>query len=239
MWAGTTAPCGRRSHGSHASRFRHRRQRRGASSLVERRPAGCFAGRSILFRVRRYGRRAVCRKDRTRLSIRDITVMPDGRIALLRDGGWVYFLSRSARYCNEEARKQRNVYSVNCDSIAASPALDSPGAGDSGPAVPPLRGNLGRYTAAGAQLFDQHCRNCHNLNAEQHSTGPHGVGPHLFGVIGRRAARSEASDFRLRSIRWTSSGRRNASSSFSLTRSSSLQARPCRRLALAKRKPAP
>ena len=146
-----------------------------------------LAGQS-LFRVRRYGT-DVQYVERIELGyrIRDITVMPDGRIALLRDGGWVYFLTRSARYCNEEARKQRNVYSINCDSIAASPALDSPGAGDSGPAVPPLRGNLGRYTAVGAQLFDQHCRNCHNLNAEQHSTGPHGTGPHLFGVIGRRA----------------------------------------------------
>ena len=117
-----------------------------------------------LFRVRRHGT-DVQYAERIEIGyrIRDLTFMPDGRIALLRDGGRVHFLSRSLAYCNEE---QRNVYSVNCESIAASPAPDSPD----------------RYVQAGAHLFDLHCSTCHNLNAEQHGTGPH-----LVGVIGRRA----------------------------------------------------
>ena len=118
-----------------------------------------------LFRVRRYGT-DVQHVERIELGyrIRDIALMPDGRIALLRgDGGWVYFLSHSTKYCNEEARKQRNVYSINCESIAPSPTLDSD-------------------TAAGAQLFGLHCATCHDLNAERH-----GAGPHLVGVIGRTA----------------------------------------------------
>ena len=89
---------------------------------------------------------------------------------------------------------------------------------------------------AGAQLFDPHCSTCHNLNAEQH-----GAGPHLVGVIGGERARSKATDFRMRSIRWTSYGRRTASRNFSPTTDPKqfAQARPCRCLALAKWKPAP
>ena len=37
--------------------------------------------------------------------------------------------------------------------------------------------------AAGQRIFNQ-CRACHNVNAG----GPNGVGPNLFGVVGRRAA---------------------------------------------------
>ena len=74
-----------------------------------------------LFRVRRHGT-DVQYVERIEIGwrIRDLTFMPDGRIALLRDSGWVYFLSRSRRYCNEDAQKQRKVYSVNCESITAS-----------------------------------------------------------------------------------------------------------------------
>ena len=74
-----------------------------------------------LFRVRRHGT-DVQYAERIEIGwrIRDLTFMPDGRIALLRDSGWVYFLSRSRRYCNEDAQKQRKVYSVNCESITAS-----------------------------------------------------------------------------------------------------------------------
>ena len=141
-----------------------------------------------LFRVRRHGT-DVQYAERIEIGyrIRDLTFMPDGRIALLRDGGRVHFLSRSLAYCNEE---QRNVYSVNCESIAASPALDSPDTEYSEPSVPPLSRNPGETLQAGAQLFDLHCSTCHNLNAEQH-----GAGPHLASVIGRRAGEVEGYRF--------------------------------------------
>ncbi len=117
-----------------------------------------------LFRVRRYGT-DVQHVERIELGyrIRDIALMSDGRIALLRDGGWIYFLSRSTKYCNEEAREQRNVYAINCEFLAPSATPDSD-------------------TTAGAQLFGLHCAACHDLNAERH-----GAGPHLVGVIGRTA----------------------------------------------------
>ena len=139
-----------------------------------------------LFRVRRHGT-DVQYAERIEIGwrIRDLTFMPDGRIALLRDGGWVYFLSRSLRYCNEDAQKQRKVYSVNCESIAAPSVPDPPDTEYSEPYVPHLDRNL-----AGARLFDLHCSACHNLNAEQH-----GAGPHLVGVIGRRAGEVEGYRF--------------------------------------------
>ncbi len=124
------------------------------------------------FRVRRHGTDVqYFERIEVGYRIRDLTFMPDGRIALLSDGGWVHFLSRSPRYCDEESRNRRDVYSVNCESAAALPWLDLPGAGDSG-----------TDTEAGAQLFGVQCSACHDLNAERH-----GVGPHLVGVIGRRA----------------------------------------------------
>ena len=148
-------------------------------------------GAGSLFRVRRHGTVGqYAERIEIGWRIRDLTFMPDGRIALLRDSGWVYFLSRSLRYCNEEAQKQRKVYSVNCESIAASPVLDSPDMEYSEPSFPPLGRNPGRDTTAGAQLFNPHCSTCHNLNAEQH-----GAGPHLVGVIGRRAGEVEGYRF--------------------------------------------
>ena len=71
-----------------------------------------------LFRVRRHGT-DVQYVERIELGyrIRDITFMPDGRIALLSDGALVNFLSRSPMYCDEEARNRRDVYSVNCEAI--------------------------------------------------------------------------------------------------------------------------
>ena len=51
--------------------------------------------------------------------IRDLTFMPDGRIALLADGGSIHFLSRSPMYCDEKSQQRRAVYSINCESVAA------------------------------------------------------------------------------------------------------------------------
>ncbi len=131
-------------------------------------------GQSI-FRVRRHGTDVqYVERIEVGYPIRDITLMPDGRIALLSDGSRVTFLSHSARYCDEEARNRRDVYSINCESLAASPW----------PAAPSGSGNLGRDTAAGAQLFGQHCSACHDLNAERH-----GPGPHLVDVMWRRAGK--------------------------------------------------
>ncbi len=137
-----------------------------------------------LLRVRRHGTDVqYVEKIEVGYRIRDIALMPDGRIALLRDGGWVYFLSRSTRHCHEEARNRRDVYSINCESIAASPPPDS------GTAAPSAN-DLGRDTAAGARLFGLQCSVCHNQNAERH-----GDGPHLVGVIGRQAGEVSGFDF--------------------------------------------
>ena len=88
--------------------------------------------------------------------IRDLAYMPDGRIALLADGGKVYFLSRSYAYCNDEATLNRHVYAVDCaDTVSA-------------------------VAATGAQLYGTHCSSCHRLKVEEH-----GMGPHLVGVVGR------------------------------------------------------
>ena len=115
-------------------------------------------GGHSLFRACRNGA-AVRYVERIRVDerIRDLAYMPDGRIALLADGGKVYFLSRSHAYCNDEATLNRHVYAVDCaDTVSA-------------------------VAATGAQLYDTHCSGCHNLNAEEH-----GMGPHLVGVVGRR-----------------------------------------------------
>ena len=71
-----------------------------------------------LFRVRRHGTDVqYVERIEVGYRIRDITFMPDGRIALLRDGGEVNFLRRSPKYCDEESRNRRAVYSVNCESV--------------------------------------------------------------------------------------------------------------------------
>ena len=133
-----------------------------------------------LFRVRRHGTDVkYFERIEVGYRVRDITSMPDGRIALLDDGSQVHFLSRSPRYCDEESLNRRDVYSVNCESAPALPWLDLPGAGDSD-----------IDTTAGAQLFRNQCSACHALNAERH-----GLGPHLVGVIGRPAGEVEGFNF--------------------------------------------
>ncbi len=73
-----------------------------------------------LFRVRRHGTEVqYVERIEVGYRIRDLTFMPDGRIALLSDGSQVTFLSRSARYCDEESRDRRDVYSINCESAPA------------------------------------------------------------------------------------------------------------------------
>ena len=120
--------------------------------------SGTQGSGNALYRVRRDSVDVQCveRIDIDDL-IRDLAQMPDGRIALLSDGGEIYFLSRSYAYCNDENKLNRHIYAVDCaDTVSA-------------------------VAATGAQLYDTHCSGCHNLNAEEH-----GMGPHLVGVVGRR-----------------------------------------------------
>ena len=131
-----------------------------------------------LFRVRRVGTEVqYVEKIEIGIRIRDLATLPDGRIALLQDGGRVHFLRRSPRYCDEEARERRDVYSIDCESIPALPTPSALVAEGQGAAVP-----FGSADAAdGAQLYSTHCGSCHNQHVEQH-----GPGPHLVEVSGRR-----------------------------------------------------
>ena len=112
-----------------------------------------------LYRVRRDGTE-VQYVERIEVGnrIRDLAQMPDRRIALLADGGLVHFLSRSYAHCADESKRDRNVYAIDCPDTVETVA------------------------ATGAQLYGAHCSGCHSLNAEKH-----GIGPHLVGVLGRRA----------------------------------------------------
>ena len=129
--------------------------------------------------------------------LRDVAQMPDGRMALLSDGGGIHFLSRSYRYCDEPAVKsvkRRSVYTVDCEELAAfwsarasredvpqaihplPPSLPSPrSAGESAEKDKPV---------SGAHLYAAHCATCHSLDPEER-----GVGPHLAALVGRRIGR--------------------------------------------------
>ena len=112
-----------------------------------------------LFRVRRDGT-DVQYVERIEVGsrIRDLAQMPDRRIALLLDQRRVLFLSRSYAHCADESKRDRSVYAIDCPDT------------------------VGTVAATGAQLYGAHCSGCHSLNAEKH-----GIGPHLVGVLGRRA----------------------------------------------------
>lgn len=124
-----------------------------------------------LFRVRRAGTK-VQYVERIELGwrIRDLTQMPDGRIALFLDGGFIYFMSRDYSYCTDKSLHSLHVYTVDCESreepVDIKDASDSTG---------------GIVVADGEGLFTLHCGSCHNLQIEQH-----GVGPHLANLAGRR-----------------------------------------------------
>lgn len=146
-----------------------------------------------LFRVRRDGT-DVQYIERIPLGhpIRDLTQMPDGRIAVLDNEGRVRFLTRSEKYCDERARRAGLVYTVGCGHLDAA----GEGAAHSGndesptPAPPGGRGGDEAAAASGAQLYATQCAACHRLAAEEH-----GVGPHLVGLIGRRVGEAEGWNF--------------------------------------------
>ena len=145
-------------------------------------------GRSI-FRVRRNGTNVqYVERIEVGYRIRDLTWMPDGRMAVLADGGRVHFLSRSSVYCGKQSRLLRLVYSVGCglwhgDAAQARDA-DGGGRGRSGAEDGADPGDM--TPVSGAQLYATHCIACHSLVTESH-----GWGPHLVGVIGRRIGEAE------------------------------------------------
>ena len=152
--------------------------------------AGSLAGHS-LFRIRRDGTDVqYIERIEVGYRIRDLTMMPDGRIALLQDGGRVHFISLSTEYCDVRSRKRALVYSVGCGPLEepsrASPQGmedgDPPAEVGDGLATPD--GDGGDMdetpTASGAELHATHCAACHSLSVEEH-----GIGPHLAGLIGR------------------------------------------------------
>ncbi len=162
-------------------------------------------GRS-LFRVRRVGTDVqYVERIKVGYRIRDLTQMPDGRIALLADEGRVHFITRSEEYCDERSRRLRLVYSVGCGPIPANaapeddaPSDDTPNPGggaepapaDGGDADATADGGNGDAdadaAAGGEQLYATECAACHRLDAEEH-----GIGPHLVGVIGRSVGQVE------------------------------------------------
>ena len=123
--------------------------------------------------------------------VRDLTWMPDGRMATLADDGRVYFLSRSSVYCDKQYRLMRLVYAVGCGPLdgdaAQAPDADRQGRGTSGAEDGAGPGDMTPVSAgdttpvSGAQLYATYCIACHSLATERHS-----MGPHLVGVIGRR-----------------------------------------------------
>ena len=80
------------------------------------------------FRVRRDGT-DVQYVERTGVGyrIRDLAQMPDRRIALLADRGWVHFLSRSERYA-DESKCDRSVYAMGCEDHTGETTPDTVGA---------------------------------------------------------------------------------------------------------------
>ena len=142
-----------------------------------------------LFRVRRDGVNVrYVERIEVGYRIRDLTMMPDGRIALLDDVGGVHFLSRSLDGCDaredERLRRQgqpRPIYHMGCGAYAGY-AAGSPLSGKEEETPAAENGATASATPpplSGAQLYAPHCGACHSLRAK------HGVGPHLAGLIGR------------------------------------------------------
>ena len=139
-----------------------------------------------LFRIRRHGTQIqYVEQIAVGYPIRDITLLPDGRIALLqddnKDDNWVHLLSRSDRYCTEDVRERRDVYAINCAAIAPPPTA-TPDA--------PAAANPDAYTTTGQQLFIQQCSACHTLTDAQHRDGPH-----LVGIIARTPGAADGYDY--------------------------------------------
>ena len=145
-----------------------------------------------LFRIRRDGT-TIQYVERIEVGyrIRDMSQTPDGRLALLADGGRVHFIRPSYEPCvdrTEERLKRRlAVYAAACDALAALYAANQafpPFSSGGGGERPPSAGNgpgAGGAPASGAQLYAARCEVCHSIGAAEHD-----IGPHLVGVVGRR-----------------------------------------------------
>ena len=121
--------------------------------------------------------------------LRDVVQMPDGRLAVLSDGGGIHFLSRSYRYCDEAVRQASSVYSVDCEELAALVDASLARGRSASDAWPLAQGSAEDSAAktrpvSGARLYATHCLACHSLDAEERH-----VGPHLADLIGRRIGR--------------------------------------------------
>jgi cytochrome c2 len=103
--------------------------------------------------------------------LRDIISLRDGRIAILTDAGWIFFLRNAERH----ARAPRSFTVSGLGSLGGPDPEESPPTSNDG-------------AARGRQVFASLCSNCHSLSGEA------GVGPPLNGVMGRRVGSS--ADFR-------------------------------------------
>ena len=77
--------------------------------------SGSYNAGHSLFRVRRADTE-IRYVERINLGwrIRDITQMPNGQIAILRDDGRVYFMSRDYSYCHDETLPNEHIYKIDC-----------------------------------------------------------------------------------------------------------------------------
>ena len=89
--------------------------------------SGTSASGHALFRVRRDGT-DVQYVERIDIGdrIRDLAQMPDRRFALLVDRGRVHFLSRSYAHCNDESKRNRSVYAIDCPDTVGTVAATTP-----------------------------------------------------------------------------------------------------------------
>ena len=126
------------------------------------------------------------------VGVRDIATMPDGRTALLLDGFSVAFLTISRKRCGGDPKSSRHIHTLHCgDALveASEPVLSPANASD--PSVRRDNDTDDRGALSdGAALFASHCGRCHRARTRQHD-----VGPHLVGVIGRRAGAVAGYDY--------------------------------------------
>lgn len=134
-----------------------------------------------IYRVRRHGDKPqyVERINFNEVSfrIRDMAQTADGRIALMIETPpKVVFISRSDRHCPPENSHWPHVYSASCDGGPEYAATGSPG----------------------EALFNTICAGCHIIDREEHLGADKGgkySGPHLVGVMGRRAGSADGYPF--------------------------------------------
>ena len=151
--------------------------------------------REKLFRVRREGSRVIYVEAMMlgeHVRIRDIATMPDGRIALLIDQFSVVFLTIFRKGCGGDSDSSRRIHMLPCGD--ASVEASEPAPLPTNASAPPARLDSDTddrgAVSDGAELFASHCGQCHRARLRQHD-----VGPHLVGVIGRRAGDVAGYDF--------------------------------------------